>query len=386
MREVSVPGLRVTLGEPRPVLEAVGHLWFPTIDRFPTGEFLLTAIRTADTHDNLVNAYAVLTSADGGATWSAPFDVAGWSGGPRIPQSDGSLAGPEFYLYADPPGQAHRFRGHLERFEAGGRRFAREPYAVQAEGFPRDLRIHGEGKPWRDRWPASFDWYGNFVDRGDEILTTAYLRFAGEERYSVVALASTDRGRTWRYRSTVAGSETAPDGQEGPNESNLVQLADGDLMCVMRVGRALDAGPTRAYGRLARAYSADGGRTWSTPDRLSAAGVAPCLRRLSNGVLALTTGRPGLFLWLSDDPRGRSWQSIDLLAHHNAALDERHRIRPGQGGFHEDPDQTTAYTGLVEVAPNRLLLTYDRVPLGWKGVPTDSEERNRIYVMEIEIA
>ena len=101
----------------------------------------------------------------------------------------------------------------------------------------------------------------------------------------------------------------------------------------------------------------------------------------------LATGRPGLFLWLTDDPRGASgWQALDLLVHHNAVLGSEHRIRPGKGGQDpEDPYQTTAYAVLVETAPNRLLLAYDRIPFGWRGVPTDSAERNRIYVLDVEV-
>ena len=40
---------------------------------------------------------------------------------------------------------------------------------------------------------------------------------------------------------------------------------------------------------------------------------------------------------------------------------------------------------MVEVSPNRLLLVYDRSPFGWGPVPTDSDERSRIYVLPIEV-
>lgn len=100
----------------------------------------------------------------------------------------------------------------------------------------------------------------------------------------------------------------------------------------------------------------------------------------------LSTGRPGLDLWFSTDPRGEQWQSIDLLAHHNASLGPEHQIRRGGGERHKElPDQTTAYTEFVEIAPGRVLLTYDRVPFGWEPVPIDSEERNRIYVIEVDV-
>lgn len=387
-QEHRVGELRVTLGAPRQVRESVGYCWFPNIARFPSGELMVTAILSADATENLFDAYSVTHSSDGGQTWSWFYDVAGWGGGciARIPQPDGSIAGPDFYIYPDPPGQARSFAGHFDHFEDGARRFVRDAFGLRVEGLPRDVKIHGDGGKWSKHWPANLVFFGNYVDVGDEVLTTTHLVYAGETRYSQIALASADRGKTWRYRSTVAASDVAPDGREGPNESSVVRLETGELMCVMRVGRIGEDG-RNAYAPLARAYSRDDGRTWSEIDRLPAAGVAPCLRRLSNGVLALTTGRPGIALWLSDDPRGTQWRSLDLLEHHNALLsDAHHQIRPARGhNLPDDPDQTTAYTDFVETAPGRLLMTYDRIPYGWRGTPIDSADRSRIYVMEIDV-
>ena len=172
----------------------------------------------------------------------------------------------------------------------------------------------------------------------------------------------------------MAGPEIAPSQEprgHGPGEPSLVQLANGDLMCVMRMGGG-------AAFPLRRSYSSDGGRTWSTPDLLPAVSVEPSLKRLQNGVLALSTGRPGLFLWLSSDERGVQWQSIDILAHHN-------RWAPA-ANYQITAEQTTAYTEIIEVAPNRLLLAYDRTPFGWQPTPAASGERNRIFLLPIEIA
>jgi hypothetical protein len=230
-----------------------------------------------------------------------------------------------------------------------------------------------------------------------------------------VALGSEDVGRTWHYLSTIAGADAVPDAREGVCESCLIKLADGDVMCVSRVGGGRDQ-------LLSRTYSSDGGKTWSKVDRLPAWSVLPAMVRLENGVIAVSTGRPGLFLWLSTDLRGRNWEPFDVMAYHNSAMDERHHISPGKAGLavlsrkeyrikHLDfdhPDQTTSYTSMVEVSPNRLLLVYDRMPYGWMPVPTDAEirsrilakyptsslppdsmtpqERERIYVLEIEVA
>ncbi|MSP14404.1 MAG: exo-alpha-sialidase [Chloroflexi bacterium] len=173
--------------------------------------------------------------------------------------------------------------------------------------------------------------------------------------------------------------QQSPDMREGPCEPTMIQLANGDLMCIMRTGGG-------AQWHLIRSYSSDRGQTWSPADRLPAFSVDPTVRQVQNGVIALSAGRPGIYLWLSSDPRGSSWESLDILAHHNGILPSMHHIRPGKSGRDaEDPYQTTAYTEMVEVAPNRLLLVYDRIPFGWSPVPIDSDERSRIYALTIDI-
>lgn len=103
--------------------------------------------------------------------------------------------------------------------------------------------------------------------------------------------------------------------------------------------------------------------------------MAPQLCKLQNGALLLSTGRPGLFLWCSADPRGEQWQSIDLMAHHNAMVE----------GWSMTPSQTTAYTALVEITPDRTFLVYDRTPFGGGPVPPDSGERSQIWLVEISV-
>ena len=237
-----------------------------------------------------------------------------------------------------------------------------------------------------------FDGDGLEVD--GRLLTTSYLRFRGDEGYSTVVLASEDEGRAWRYLSTVAGPEAIPahpaggpdvvpeSSASGPCEPSMTMLKTGELMCVMRIGSGHD-------WYLARAYSPDGGRSWSETDLLPACSVEPSLRCLSDGTVVISTGRPGIYLWVSTDPRGQSWQSIDLVAHHNEwASGHELSIVPEPSGAQEKRhanDQTTAYTELVEIELNRLLMVYDRTPFAWSPVPVDSDERSRIFAMPIDV-
>ncbi|MSP12943.1 MAG: exo-alpha-sialidase [Chloroflexi bacterium] len=384
-REVNLPGLRVTLGEPRQVREAVGFCWFPNLDQFASGELLLGAGLTADTNENLADAFSYVISRDKGETWGRPFEVAEYGGGciARYPARDGALIGPQFYTWPDPVGQWRRFSSHLNHFEANGQ-FCFRPLGLHVEGLPRDVSPSRWAGKWGRDWPARMVFFGHAIEIGNqEMVTIASIFYQGDSRGTVTALRSTDRGHNWQYLADIAGPETAPESKEGPGEPNLVQLADGDIMCVMRVG----SGPGQY---LRRSYSSDGGKTWAAVDVLPAYSVAPCLHRLQNGVIALSTGRPGIYLWLSTDPRARSWASIDIVAHHNswASSKPEHTIVPvmvDDRTERHNKDQTTAYTEIVEISPGRLLMVYDRLAFGWNPVPKDSAERNRIYVLPIQV-
>ena len=49
-------------------------------------------------------------------------------------------------------------------------------------------------------------------------------------------------------------------------------------------------------------------------------GVEPKIGRLGNGLLALTCGRPGIWLWVAEEDKlDAGWAPWDLTAHHNRA-------------------------------------------------------------------
>lgn len=382
-QEVELGGLRFTAGTPLIVAEGLGFCWYPSIRRFPTGELLVSYSKNPDSAENLTNVNGISLSKDEGATWSQHADVSGLSGRLNISLSDGSLAGPNQPYKPDPLGQWRTFVGNYGRIGKGGQQYSVDLWGARIEGLPRDVKARTVQSP--TRW-AEISPFTHIIElEPGRHLATTYLTFAGDDRYSTVVMTSEDEGRIWHYLSTVATAEDGADSWEGFCESSLVRLEDGDLMCVGRMGGGRDQ-------LLARSYSSDEGKSWSPIDRLPAWGVLPQVKRLSNGALVISCGRPGLFIWFSTDPRGEHWEPFDLMAHHNSEMGEAHQISPGKYGLepvtreqyytvHHNfdlPDQTTSYTSMLEVEPGRLLIVYDRMPYGWMPVPTDAEVRSRI--------
>ncbi|MGH9342572.1 MAG: sialidase family protein, partial [Terriglobia bacterium] len=158
--------------------------------------------------------------------------------------------------------------------------------------------------------------------------------------------------------------------------SCVIRLKDGELMAVFRIGAG------RRWN-LRRCYSRDEGHTWTKPDKLPVYSVEPRMLRIANGTIVLATGRPGIHLWLSIDPRGEKWQEVDIVAHHNKwAPKASYRIEPLDPTNPTGMWQTSSYTGLVQIAPNRLLLAYDRSP---ERAPANWQDLTRVFVIPITV-
>jgi hypothetical protein len=398
MQEIDLQGLRVWLGQPVQVTAQLGwkigwpqyewehaftHLT-PTMARFPKGELIATYTLDSDTQTNPVFASGFQISKDGGAHWGRRYSMLMQHINMIfIPKPNDSMMALPSELFEQTPGDEHNFVGPYYLFERGGERMVFVPDGVRVVDWPWPVDVFPGSEP-RDDWHAGLVLTGNALKVGHKLLATGYFHKKGDKGSSAVILSSGDGGYTWRYLSTVAGPDPSLVSQrsyEGADEMTMIQLADGDLMAVFRVGSG------RKWN-LHRAYSHDQGRTWSQADTLPAWSVYPQLLRTANGTIALATGRPGIDLWLSTDPRGTNWQSIDIAEHHNDRMtDPSERI--GTFEITSNPYlsentkwQTSSYTGLVEVGPNRLLLLYDRDP---ERIPREPNDLSRVFVMPIEI-
>lgn len=397
MTEVKLDGLQVRLG--RPIQVTAQRAWqsgadgpwafihpVPAIAKFPTGELLVTYSLTADTNEEPTYLSAFQVSRDGGKTWGHRYDLIPdhqpWI---YLPRADGSLLAIPSHFYQADPEDRHNLHAPYCRLEQGGDRLVIEPAGTRMVDLPWAVDMFPSEIP-RTNWIARTKLDGNAFELEGRLFVTGYLSTKSypQELMSSLLFVSDDQGRTWRYFSTISDPSIMPDspkkGANGPSETALIQLADGDLMAVFRVGSGLP-------WYLHRAYSSDGGRSWTKAEPLPAYSVEPSMLRIANGTIVISTGRPGLWLWVSTDPRGESWQSIDIREHHNGwAGDATYRIgsyaydrsTPGREGR----TQTSAYTEMVEVSPNRLLLVYDR---GAKPKPLHPGDLTRIFVLPIEV-
>ena len=141
---------------------------------------------------------------------------------------------------------------------------------------------------------------------------------------------SDDRGQTWRYLSTIGYDQI---GSEGYNEGSMRRLPNGEWLAVLRTGNEKDV--NCQDNPIMWSVSNDEGRTWSKPQRTGVEGAYPSLVVLSDGLLAMTYGRPGAMLIFSDD-NGRTWTDQTVV----------------------DTTPYSGYTDVVELSPGLLLVGF----------------------------
>lgn len=183
-------------------------------------------------------------------------------------------------------------------------------------------------------------------------------------RFRCVLLRSQDQGQHWHYGATIAADPSI--GQEGFDEPVLIQLTQGPrqgrLLCLMRTGNRVDP--------LYQSHSDDAGVSWSPPRPLPLRGVDPDLIEMADGTLACSYGyrilteppapEHGNYVAFSTD-QGDSWGDITHL--------------PIEA--HAGANRSTCYTGLREVAPGKLLVTFD---IGWWRLPIRYIGRRFVHV------
>ena len=183
----------------------------------------------------------------------------------------------------------------------------------------------------------------------------------------IIAVESTDRGRSWRYLSTISYNPHL--GFEGQNENDLIRLPNGLLAVFMRSGIH---GYVDLHGRenldqpLLVTWSSDEGRTWSEPERIHVdgrlvAGIYPRALLTGNRVLAVLRCRPYGSVVFSPDGNGAFWS------------DEYVHYQSGTGV------ERAGMQDMALIGPNTILVTdVVRKGQGWRaeGVPITVNARS----------
>jgi hypothetical protein len=164
------------------------------------------------------------------------------------------------------------------------------------------------------------------LDNGDWVASAYGQDNANSNILSSYVIGSSDQGQTWNYLSTI--DPGAGPVNQGYSETGLVELADGDLLALLRTGDTTN-------GPLMQAKSTDGGLSWSTPVQIADYGVDPDVIRLQNGALVASSGRPGVYILVDFSGTGDHWQEVPLYS--------------GTG---------SSYTSLVELEPNIIGLFF----------------------------
>ena len=344
-----------------------GQYQFPVIDRLLDGRIAVTFHVQADS----ALSYGVTPrqpnrgiSADGGGTWSLGRSLEPVAGlllpnGERLRAGDAGvnpraqpvkglklprLVGTDIGTYGQ---QRFDYFRHdelppelqgvpLARFPRGGSEWIIERARLDD---PELLRYTVEGV-----FPVL--WWGDVHVLPDgALLAVVYpSQIAGAEftRGHCVCYRSADAGRSWQVQGRIlfrpdAAADPHAAGRNGFGEPASVVLRDGSLLVVLRTTDGLGVGP------MYLTRSLDGGSSWSPPRAFRPTGVMPRLLRLGNGVLVLSSGRPGADLSFSLDGHGEQWTALQPL------------VRLASPGVQDD---SCGYTSLLALDEETFLVAY----------------------------
>ena len=247
---------------------------------------------------------------------------------------------------------------------------------------------------------------------GRSFLTSMYGHGAGKYRAwdrmpTVYVVRTDDGGESWALRSALPWQPAYGNASDGPGEPSMARLPGGRLLLVFR------SDSTQFYWK---ALSSDDGASWTAPVIMDGAAdgsggqwsVRPQLRVLSNGLIVLSGGRPGIKLWVCADGAGEAWTTIDLSQEHNALVRAAGRdpellfapqVTNASSPFagRADPPNTSSYTSIYEVfgdgggsrnssaSTSTIVVSYDRLGNGWHGPPGPWGDTDAMLTMRITL-
>lgn len=205
------------------------------------------------------------------------------------------------------------------------------------------------------------------------------------DRYcsEVYLLASTDGGRTFRYRSTVASDAfRVPYGYGGDGgEVSMTRDACGNLFVVMRMDMSIhpDCDEEKLWSAML-CVSRDGGFAWSTPRAVADSSVTPHIVALDGDVLLLIYGRPGVHCKISTDGGSTFGEPHSIIG---KTLDEERAL--GRSDFESKYANAVSYSNVFyeKLSGDTVLVCYsDLTYPDENGIPTKAAFVRRITVAD----
>jgi hypothetical protein len=215
----------------------------------------------------------------------------------------------------------------------------------------------------------------------------------------VVALRSTDRGRSFAYTATLCEAARHRGCGECCNENSVVALADGSsVISVWRMGAGdgliwnKTLGIGGSYHFYNHAVSTDGGRTFGPEAPLPAMGCAKPMLACVDGPgmpLVLGGGRKRLMntsdvlLWSSADGMGQRWEEHSVSYWHNKLAGPPVEKFTRQINSTEEPRQSSSYVSLLNAGDGALVVVYEM-----RKTPTTANgggEKDTVFAMRVTV-
>ncbi len=325
---------KIELSEPVMVAKATrkeewGYFQFPSIGRASDGTLVVTWQMADDSHTaygKASNRASVpMMSKDGGKTWGPQDeDYFVLSGNYHVNMRNGnslqvytptSKIINEFDYFPEPVGKDLEYTYYLlDSLPKSLRNIYFNIFDKTGKSTFLESELHDKGA-LRFAIDGSMPvlWWGNIKQLADNSLVAGiypnfYIDDNSQVTEAVSFYSSDDEGKSW-YRvgliPFVSDEITKKYNVHSFDEPAFEVLEDSTFICIMR---------TSSESPMYRSFSRDYGNSWSKPAPFTPNGVRPWLMKLKNGVLVLTSGRPGVQIRFSLDGKGYHWTTpIEMI-------------------------------------------------------------------------